>query len=112
MCYACKDHPGSRDRLNFSGPRQRDVNQRQKQDYRNTGYAGGDTSGGNKAAAVLWPVAALPLVQLKAIDMALEAIIATKATAVAGVTTRGFEETDGFMCTLESKVYTRHSKGK
>jgi hypothetical protein len=68
--------------------------------------------GGNKAAAVLWPVAALPLVQLKAIDMTLEAIIATKAIAVAGVTTRGFEETDGSMCTLESKVYTRHSKGK
>jgi len=56
--------------------------------------------GGTKAAAVLWPVAALPVVQLKAIDIVLEftmattlgAIIATRAIVVAGFTIRGLEE--------------------
>ena len=51
MCYACKDHPGGKDRLNFGGQRQRDVNQSQKQDYRDIGNAGGDTSGGEQSTS-------------------------------------------------------------
>lgn len=51
MCYACKDHPGAKDRLGFGSPRQRDVNQHQKQDYRRTGDAGGDTSGGERSSS-------------------------------------------------------------
>jgi len=51
MCYGCNDHPGVRDRLNFGGPRQRDVNSRQKQLYRDTGDAGGDNSGGEQSSS-------------------------------------------------------------
>lgn len=51
LCYACKDHPAVRNRLDFGGLRQRDVARRQKQDHRNTGDAGRQTSGGEQSSS-------------------------------------------------------------
>lgn len=44
MCYACKAHPGGKERLVLGGLRQRDVTRSQRDDYKNTGKSGGDTS--------------------------------------------------------------------
>ncbi|KAB8213785.1 hypothetical protein BDV33DRAFT_196667 [Aspergillus novoparasiticus] len=45
MCYGCKQHPAAEDSLDFYG-RQRDVTRAQREDYKNTGDAGGETSTG------------------------------------------------------------------
>ena len=51
MCYAYKAHPGAKDNLVFGGLRQRDITQAQRDDYRNTGFAGGDTSSGEMSSS-------------------------------------------------------------
>jgi hypothetical protein len=45
MCYGCQDHPAVKGDLDFGG-KQRDVTRKQKQDYKDTAKAGGDTSSG------------------------------------------------------------------
>ena len=52
MCYAYKAHPGAKDNLVFGGlRRQREVTRAQRDDYRSTGFAGGDTSGGEMGSS-------------------------------------------------------------
>lgn len=46
MCYACKAHPATKTNLDFGNPQQKDVTKAQKDDHRNTGSTGGDTSSG------------------------------------------------------------------
>ncbi|PYI00193.1 hypothetical protein BO71DRAFT_312349 [Aspergillus ellipticus CBS 707.79] len=46
MCYGCKDHPAAEDSLDFGAPRQKDVTRAQKEHFKQTGDAGGQTSGG------------------------------------------------------------------
>lgn len=49
-CFACKDHPAARDRLDFLR-RQKDVTRAQEQDFRNTGDGGGDNSEGYSSSS-------------------------------------------------------------